>query len=349
MPVQVPTLNRFNAQPEASVGRIDYTPADVTKPMEVQAGAAERLAGAAEKQYIQAEHNAAITTATAAASEYHRHLEDGLEGPQGVKRVKGDPTEAYKYYDEKAAAKKEEILGKYSDASDLVKSTIAAKLNDTDNKFYDRKTTAFGNQVAVYRSTVAKDSVELTKNDMMDATTHLDIKDPHALVPLDAKISEILDTRTQEGIANGTVTKDKDGNYIYSASAKLQIAKDTSDGLTKTISNLIASGDVEGAKFLTEKYSGYLDAVNKPKIEEKTQKAFKDQSAMNEFDAVRNLSGPAAIAKLEKIEDPKIREKALENFDTHQRRMKNIESRSAKDNYNQIGKIILNRQNSGDW
>lgn len=348
MPVQLPTLDRFSPQGQTSVGREDFKPIDVSQGQAMQTHAAEKLAGTVE-HYIKTEQQyTADTTANAAAVEYHQYLESALEGPNGAKRQQGDPAPVYKKFDEDARGKYQAILDKYKDASELTKQEIQAKLNNTDAKFYDRKTTAFGSQSATYETGVTNDSVKITKNDMIDATAHLDVTDPHTLVPLENKLNELYDLRIKSGLKQGTVSQDKDGNYILNPSVKMQLAKDRSEGIASSIENLIASGDVEGAKFLTDKYEKDLDRAVRPKIEEKTLKAQIEQDGIDAFDKVRNLPSATAMAKLNQIEDPKVREKAMAELDTYQRRMENSAKRSSKDSYSAVGRAIMERQRSGD-
>lgn len=362
MPIQIPTLERFNPQSEGSVGRLDYKPVDVSKGQEIQTQAADKLAGTVE-HYVQKEQEyVADTTANAAAVKYHQYLENALEGPNGAKRQKGDPAPVYQKFDEDARGKYTEILDSYKDASDLTKAHITAKLNDTSAKFYDRKTTAFGNQSNIYETEVTKDSIKITKDEMLDATAHLDVNDPNTLIPLETKLAKAQDLSIKSGLKQGTVKPilDPSGEidpitkqvkvigYNLDPSVKMQIAKDKSEGLTGAIENLIASGDVEGAKFLTEKYKQDLDRVNRPKIEEKTLKAAIEQEGIDEFDKVRNLPSATAMQRLNQIDDPKVREKAMAELDTYQRRMENSTKRSSRETYSAVGRYILEKQKNGN-
>lgn len=361
MAVQVPSLQRMNPQDTASVGRIGVSAPDLAKPMEMQAKAADSLVDTTGKVVQQQVQLAADTTATQAANEMHQYLETGLQGPNGAKWQKGDPTDVYKTFDANEEKKAQEIQDRYKDASDETQSAISRKIGATRAMFFDRKTTARGLQSDNYQISVTNDAVELAKNDMMDATAHLDPADGNTLVPMDQAMNRIYDLRVKSGLKNGSVKPvlDPKGEidpdtgttkvigYDMDPSLKLQLAKDRSDGIYKAINNLSASGDVDGAKFLTEKYQQYLDPVNRAKAEEKTVKASVDATASQEARKVQNMPPEQAMTALSKIDDPKVREKAMANLATFNRQMETAKKQSEDKNYNIAGKAIIDRQNSG--
>lgn len=360
--IQVPKITRSPDQMrEPSVGRIDYKPVDTLGPMKAQNAAAEKLVEHGATYYLEEKKRVMDVTALAEGNDLHQYMENGLEGRYdaatksfipGVKHQKGDPVTAFKSYDDGVQAKYDEILNKYKDADTDTLNTVKKKLDAVQAKFFDRRSTAFAARDSAYTTSVSNDGVKNAQNDMMQSTAHLDISDPNTTVPLDQKIAEILDIRTKEGLKNGSVVEIKDDKgqlkgYNYNPSVKLQIAKDTSEGLSQTIKNLLAAGDAEGADFLLKKYNDHLDKVIQPQVAEKVNKTFKEQQGVKEFNNVRLLPTEDAFKKLEQIQDPDVRKKAELELDTYRRRMENMKSTSSKNNYNTIAKIILEKQNSG--
>lgn len=356
MGVQIPKVERFgpSASPTPSEGRINVDIKNPLKTSGLLGEATMHFAAEIGDEYVKGEAIAADTISTQYASEFHRDLENRLEGPDGAKRVKGDPTEAYQKYDEDTKLKYEEILSKAAGYSEATRAAVKAKLDNTEAKFYDRKVSAYGNQLNTFQTNVTNDAVALLKNDMMDNTAHLDISDVNATTALDNTISQIEDQRIKMALKNGSgkAILNEQGQvtgYDLNPSVNLQIAKDISDGLTKSINNLIAAGDVEGAEYLMNKYGNRIDNVNKDKVVEKTKKASIESKGMAEFDKVRNMNSEAALSRLEKIQDPKVREQAIKNLDTHTRMVKNLTDRASKNSYNELTKYIMEKQKSNPY
>ena len=343
MPVQVPTLERFAPQQPQSVGRIDYKPMDATQGQAMQSNAVEKLGTTAIGVYEKYEKQAGDTESEKAATELHRHLEQKLEGPGGAKHWKGDPTEAYKKYDDEEKTKYEEITNRYKDSSDTTRRLVEEKLASVRLKFDDRRTTAFGSQTSIYEAGVAKDAIDVSIEDMVHDTAHLDVTDPHTTIPLDRSISKIIDQHYALGEKQGTVV-----NGVASPSVKLDIARSVSKGIYGAIDNLNAAGDVDGAKFLLEKYKDKLDVKSRANAEEKTKKAYDEQKADQEFAKVRGLEKDKAFAALDKIKDDNIREKAIANLDTYHRHAENMQKREQDDNFERSAKIVFDKERTGD-
>ncbi|MFM6930153.1 MAG: hypothetical protein ACKOX6_16905, partial [Bdellovibrio sp.] len=252
MPVQVPVIDRFKPQDSAPAPRTEVNVPDFARATAPQAQAAEHLAETGVNAYERQVQLAADTKALEAANEFHRFMEEGLSGKDGVKYKKGDPTELYQQYDESVDKKAQEIRDRYKDAPSETVAAIENKLRETSARFYDRRTTAQGIQLATYRKGVADDSVSLEQNNLMDATAHLDRNDPKTFDGLETSLSKIYDIRVKQGLQDGSVKelfneKGEHVGYDLNPSVKYQLAKDRSDGLYQAIDNLAKSGDVEGA------------------------------------------------------------------------------------------------------
>jgi len=352
MPIQIPSVERFK-QPEQqpSEGRVNVNTGNPLKTAGVLGDATMHFVESIGNEYAKGQAAAADTISTQLASEYHQDLQGRLEE---IKRLKGDPTEAYKEYDEKSKSKYQSLLDNAAGYSEETRQAIRQKLDSTNAKFYERKVSTQGNQLNVYQTNVTNDAVSIHKNDMMDNTAHLDLTDKYATSALDNTISEIENLRLKQGLKDGRATAvlDEQGNvvsYKMDPSLNLQITKDISDGLSKAINNLNAAGDAEGAQYLVEKYGARLDSINKAKVVEKTKKASIESQGMQEFDKVRNMGSEAALARLEKIQDPKVREQAIKNLDTHSRMVENLTKRSSKNSYNELAKYVMEKQKNNPY
>lgn len=373
MAVQIPTLDRIAPVEPASVGRIDYQGPNPAAEEAQQTQEAEHAVGTVERYVRVQQAMSADTTSTAAASQYHQFYENGLEGSPpgpngepgtvGTKQMGGDPAPIYQKLRQSADGQKQAIMSQYADASDMTKQLIAAKLAGVDRKFNDRIATAYSSQNTTYLNSVADQGAKQAKNDVVDATAHLDVYDPDTLVPVDAALNQTRLIRLQQGAKLGLATPvyDPSGKIDpatgtvavidykdVAPSLAMKMAKDRSDALSNSISNLLAAGDVEGAKFITDQYKSSLDVVSRAKIETKTTKATQDAQALAAFTDVKDMPYAEGVKKLnEDIEDPKVLMKAMANLDTYRKRMEGATLDASKANYDAAARLIDQRKDSG--
>ena len=116
MGIQLPTINRAEPQADPSVGRLISKPLDTTGAVKMQSEAVEGLVKAVGKGVVDYQMEAADTKATAASNEYTQFLYEKMNGPNGAKYQKGDPTPVMKSFDDEAAKKYQEILLRNPDA-----------------------------------------------------------------------------------------------------------------------------------------------------------------------------------------------------------------------------------------
>lgn len=357
MPVQVPTLNRIGTPSPESVGRVDVKPLDTTTPLQIQSHAIEKL-GSEGIQYLQqVENSAADTAATDAANRYHKHLKDGIVKLSGQF---GDPTPGFDAYYKDAESKKQEIFNEFKDASPRIQNEVRQRVNTTGAHLYDQSATLQGAKQSHWEMSVANSAVKVAQDDMMQSTAHLDISDPNTTIPLDLNIKKIEDTINALGVKQGTVKEvfetDAEGNkvrrYIRDEAVVLQQKKEINEGLKNTILNLSVSGDVEGAKFLTDKYANrftpdtheqIVKATRKDQIRVEADKLFSQVKGLEEDKALKKIDDYKGFDSTATIE---IQKQARENNNTYHVQMKNAEERQSKENYKSLGKYVLERQNS---
>lgn len=382
MPVQVPTVERMNAPEPASVGRIDYRPADPLPAEQATTRAAEGLGEKVDKYVHTQQIFKADTISTAAAAKYHMYLESRLEGAPagvspidgkampayvGVRNMQGDPDPAFKGFHSEQDAARQSLIMQADGENEATKRMIQQKLSAIDTKFYDRVSTAYTKQNADFITGTANSAVGIAQRDVVDSTAHYDPKDPNTLVPLDATLQNMENLRLQQGLKLGSVhpipdptgALEDDPNqpgtqrvkvvgYDKTPQMQLQMAKDKSDALKNAITNMIASGNVDGAKSLNDRYASSLDPVNRAKIETHIVKAEQDQKGMDAFNEVRDLPYADAMKQLkEDVDDDKVRASAMAKLSTYRTQMENAQTAQAKDNFVAAGQIILAKRQAG--
>lgn len=351
MAVQVPGLNRFQETAPPSVGRLEVRAPDLQQAIAPQQKAFGNLVEKGADAFLDVIKQKADTEGLKSANEMQTYLNRSLTD---AKQSQDDPTHVYQQLDESEEKKFAEIRDRYKDATSETQAAVQDQLLKSRQRFNDNKVSAYSVQNDKYQTTIANDGVKLRQYKMMDDTAHLDVSNPETTIPLDSTLAEIYDLRMKSAVKRGAAKeiRNEKGDVIgfdANPSVKVQIAKDRSEGLYDAINNLTASGDVEGAKFLQDKYKAYLLPDQKIKVEEKTKKAEIEIEAEREFLKVKDLPYDQAFDKLDNNKkNPEIRKKSLANLDTYRRQNQNREDFSSKKNYKYVGNLILERQNGGD-
>lgn len=353
MAFQVPKLSRSEPTQTASVGRTNVDVPNFAAATAPQREATGNLVESGANNYVKYVNEIADTESLKASTELEHFLHDSLEGDNGVKRKKGNPYELYNQLDQSEEAKFNEIRERYADASSETKAAVERKLLESRGKFYERKTSARGLQIDAYETSIHDDAVELKKNDLMGAAAIVDVNDKSSLAQFDNVIREIYDIRVKRALKNesGKEVKqlDVNGNEIVSydlnPSVKLQIAKDTSDGIYQAIENLANSGKVKEAQFMSERYGVYLDALNKNKVAKTIEREGVDYQASALVDQYSNLPYDKGLKAIEAQKDKlgyKVVEKARLKLDTRRKQIENAEKTVEEDNYKSAMKAVAN-------
>jgi hypothetical protein len=351
MAVQLPGVQRMAPQATPSVGRTNLNLADRTEQMGKNT---EQIVSIGEKVFgvMEAQEKAAIDLESqTAVNEFTKYHHERMSGPQGVKYQKGNPVAVYEKFDEDVKGKYEEIVGKFSTYSPKAKVAIQSALDKKSTELWNSRNLSYGQQFNQYSNDITNDTVKITQREMLDAAALIDPNDPDSFALYDSKLKNIMQTREQNAIRTGQLQVDESGQVVQADPAvQVQMAEDMSNGLKITLKSFYTRDDsrsIKTAEMLLDKYGAVMLPDHKVAAEEAINKAKKNVEAI---DLVGNLDyndAQGSIAKIEEIEDPETREKAMEKFEAGQRRRSNALQRDSKNNYNLIADIVFDRQASG--
>jgi hypothetical protein len=341
---QLPRVNRFAPQAEESVGRLQVNTPDLGRGQAMQTKAVGNLVEGAARMYEGYQVSAADTEADKAAYDFDKSANESL---LQIKDQDGNPDPVYQKYDEDRQRKYNEILETYKDADDLVKTKVKEKLDLTNGKYSDRALQAKYSQRSRYEKSVADSTISIIKDDMFEATAFMD---PKALdtSALDIKLQDLESTIIKYGEKRGLVTE-IEGKIAYLPSLQEQLAKETSEGLTNTIENLLRSKDskqVELGNMLADKYKDRIDVVNQKKLNTVQKEAGAEQQAFIELEKVMNLAPDEAMRRLKEIPG-EVGEKARAKMHTFRLQMDEAKASANKTRSEVIGRAILERRQQG--
>lgn len=364
MAVQLPQVKRFEPVAPDSAGRIETSVPDASRALAGNANAIVDTAQTMIGLYEKAEDDAADTYAHDKANQYERWYNSQLYGDSasntvGLVNQEGDPTEAYTNFDKMAEEKFNEISGgEDSSMSDKTKRRVKSALADRYNSLYNKRLSHYGSQYDNYQQRVTDDSVSLEKSNATDALANLDPKRPETFVTYDKSLERIKNFRLKQGLKLGSVQLDPNGKAKYvdddgniqniSASPTVvnEIKKDLSETIYDSVDNLIKSDHLPQAEATMKRYAGYLDPVRQGKLNESFTNARIEADAYAALDKAEDRTYKGQKAVIDAIKDPKVKHKALELLDAHERYMTNNQARDSKEAYNELAISIQKIQRS---
>ena len=289
-----------------------------------------------------------------------------------IKKLEGDPTAAYVEYEKNAQTKREEILAGYSDVNDRVKRHVTARLDKTVTTQRIGADKQRGAQQETYANNNYEATVKLRKDNIPVAAGYVRAGDPSSFEMVDRGLNDMKDLIVKRGLITGTVTELPDDAKTYTHTikepdemtadgvlvegrvikvsmsnlAKQRFAKESSESIKNSIEVLVASGKVEEAKEMQEKYKTYIDPVSAAKLDKKFKAAGRKDEAYSIIGNLRGKSDEAQIQAIDSIKDPEVRSEALKIKEADDRRLTHLRDRKAKANYEKLADQVMQKMNS---
>ena len=361
MPVSIPRIEKFQQQSDTlpKNDRINLKVQDSSSAILNQTGAIKNIGDKVGDIYQNYENDKIDQLSTEAEGEYQAWNKQKLAQ---IKAYEGDPTDAYVEYEKEATKKRQDILDKRPDLNERVKRHLTSRLDGTIKKANVESTYQRGMQQEVYSNNVFESGVKLKKDSLPVTAGYVQAGVPDSYAMFDDGMSEIKTMISKRGLAKGTVTRlpddaekythsyrDDDGKLVkvsMSDMAKQRVAKELSEGVRSSIDTMIASGNIETAKEMQEKYKGYLDPKAAVVIANKFKTAGRKDEAYNVIGTLRGKSDEAQIQAVEKITDPELKSEVLKIKDADDRRVQHMKDRKAKANYETLANNVLEKMNS---
>lgn len=360
MAVSIPHLNRI--EPDDTMPQNDRINMRVRDQASNILGRTEEIESLGNKGmdiFQQAENDTIDTVSSTVESDYTSWNNAELEK---LKKIKGDPTVHYAQYEERAKQKREDILKQYSNVSDRVKRHTTSRFD----KVVGNQSIVANKQRGAQQETWENDSfeaaVKLKKDSLPVNAGYVQVGDASSYSMFEDGMREIKTLISKRGLKQGTVTRLPDDAEKYSHSfvdddgktvkvsmtdvAKQRTAKELSEGVKNSIDVLIASGQMDAARDMQEKYKGYIDPVSQVKIDKKFETAGRKDEAYKFVAGLRGKASGDQMATIDSIQDPELRSEVLKIKDADDRRIESMRDRKAKRNYETLATKVLERQNS---
>lgn len=360
MAVQIPTVQRIDAAPDASVGRIDAKIPDSTRAMEIQATGVEHLGKAAEAYFDKVETDAAHIESTKRALQYEATFKEQMYGTKdklGAKFQEGDPTKIYNDVTETMKQRFQELTNDDSLSRKAKEMTLKA-LTEKSGQLEVHQLAEYGAQNAKYQDNVNSAARENEKNNLTTAAAVIKPEDPTSFAMFDQTVAKIRDLNLKNAIRVGTAVPDENGMSMYigedgkptrlkvSEMASHDLKKDLSEGIFNAMDNAVKSGQLDVAKALKDKYGDYLDPVAKRKLTDGFEKEEKDQTAYKAAVDTRGMTPDQVEKYISKIPDPETQDKARKVINDNQARQEEMVKRASTQNANVIMNRLTKIQNS---
>lgn len=364
MAVRVPTLQRIQPSRELpSNDRINFNAPNQANDIIQTTNSVASLGSEVVQVFKEAEDAKINQISQEVGNEYSLWKEGRLSE---LKKIQGDPTDAYAAFENEEREKFEEIMTSREGLSSRVKDHLGASLGKLRNNSKLQVMRQQGLQQEIYSANLHESTIKIKKNDLIQASSYVDASDSSTLAPFDQSVTEIRNLNIKRGLENKTVKildKDEQGNlskegmlYIDDSGekhkismdniAKQKIAKDLSDGISRSIDAVIGSGDLEKAKILKERYNDYIDPRTKKALNSSFNTVQVKQEAVLELS---KLSGTPEekLKGILKIKNFEVQTKALQIHDARERDIQAIRDRQHKSNGEALMKDIMQKQTEG--
>lgn len=285
-----------------------------------------------------------------------------------LKSVEGDPTKAYKEFDEAAIKKKDDLLSLYPDVGGRVKDSVSARLNKTHDKNNIGVLKQRGMQQEVYANNLFESTVKLKKNQMSVEAGYIQRGDDSSFQVFNDTVSDLKTSIVKRGMQKGTSEiipegvdstgmsnihsyKDDDGKIVRVKMTPMdqqRIAKEVSAGVKSSMETLIASGQIEEARMMQEKYKSYIDPKTATSLEKKFKTVGRKAEAFEVIGSLRGKTPDQQLEALDDIQDEELRAESLKFLEAENRRVTLMRDRADKSNRDTILKETDRMMRSGE-
>lgn len=356
----IPRLNR--AEPSSGLPKNDRINMNVQSQGQQIMQTTNAIAGVAEAGmdiYQKAENQKIETLGNLAEQEFTAWNNEQLAK---LKNIQGDPTDAYKAYDDSVKKKREEMLSARPDLNERVKNYYQTKIDRTIASQNVVALKQRGAQQETFDNNVFENTIKLKKESMTAVAGDpelfdmniRDIKDAIVKRGLKQGTVKILDEKAEIPKDGGTLRyhtyQDADGKVVRAELSDLAVqrfVKERAEGIKSSIEVLTASGRVAEAKEMREKYGDALDSLSKTKVDTKLTKVGRKEEAaefLAENDGLDAEEFEKAVDDLST--DPLLQAEVLKLKAGKEKSLDQLRTLSEKRNYDYLMKDLMERQKS---
>lgn len=310
--VQIPQVDRFQPVDTPSIGRAEINVPNGQPMVAATANAIGSVINEADDYFTKVENHTINVKSTEAGLQYEAKLKSEAAK---LKNIQGDPTKAYADFDEKTKEWQQEILDGQDNLSPKLERAIRERLAKVDMMQSAHRAVSQQIQFGKYRTAVRDGDVKLGQDGMLDAIDGVDVKDPKTFIPLKLQANRVQDAILDHAEATGLATKEVDENgvvhYKNIAPQTMELIKQRqSEGIRNVVATLNNTGKVDEAKKIMEDYNDVLTAPIKTKLMNDHKDAIVKNQAYAEVAKVDGLSPDDQMARLDKLPEGDVKQKA---------------------------------------
>ncbi len=353
MAVRIPRVKPIPSSPAPTTGRIRATIQDDAAGILRGASRVASLVDTGEKIRLKYEDEKINQLSNETKQAYNEWNTTAL---LDLRKIKGDPTDAYVEYEEAEQKKYQELLDKRPDLNERVKRHVTANLQKVQSSYRMKVLKQRGMQQETYKNNLFESTVKLEKSTLPDNASLASANIKGSFLPFDQNLSDLATTISQRGLEDRTVTqlpddakswshayRDGDGKLVkvkWDESAQLRVATEQGEGVTATINSIIDSGETEQAELIYDRYKDYLDPKSKSKLLNKFEKETKRDEAFDLAGEIETKPKADQVAAIDNIKDPEVKSETLKIMSTNASRRANLTKRSQDVNYEVLLKNI---------
>jgi len=367
MPVNIPTIQRNQNQVQAlpQNNRVNVQANNNSQDIIQKGNVNSAIVDEGKEIYQQVQLQKIENLSTEAEKEYSKWNSEKLGQ---LKAYKGDPTDAYVQYDKDVKEKRDQMLAARPDIDGEIKEAYTSRVNRMVEKQNLGAMSQRGMQQEVYDETLYRDSLSMKKQGLPVSAGHVKAGDKTSYAPFQDGLNEITTTIAKRGLKYGTVTQvKKEEGYTHSYptgkinpetkepeiayvrmsdNAKLQVAKETSEGVRNSLNVLIADDRVDDAKDMLENYKNHLTPADRVALQKKLTTSERKTEANTFLNSMGGLSSAEQLKRIEGIKDFELKQEVMNKKHSYDTKMEDYRKRKMKANDDVLLNTILDRQNS---
>lgn len=344
MATQLPRVQRMEPLEPTSVGRVDVQAPDLATPFARTSQALTGIGETVVDQMRKAEEAKIDLDSNVAAREFEEYAVNLLDGPNGVTKRQGDPTQAYEQFDTEIETKRRELLEKYKDANPRLQGAIIRKLEDRASSVRSRRNVAYGNQYHKYDEDVTASNVKLGQKAAMEAVGLINPTDPRSFDAFDKELLYVRKLREEQALRNGSASQSEDGKITFDPVSESRLMSDLSDTAYNSIDNALSVSRTDIARVMIGRYGLFVEPSKRAKLEEKMKKEDVRLAAFRETSRLEALPFDVQRVELQKLKkDPEIFAEVTKQLESTQRHLDNLRKDQDEESYNRISKILEKR------
>jgi len=360
MAVKIPSIQRLPSTPSVPGARVQFQPVDALGAISASSRSVENLIQAggeffAQMETVDAQNLAMSERRKLRTFDTSRTVGTPDKPNSGIRFQTGDPTERYNNHDQQLETEYKRVI-EQEGLSDKTRRILTAELTSEYESIRMKNLNDEAVATQRFETENKKATVILDHSGMSEASENVLPGEASTLFGINKRINNIRKSNLTLGISRGSVVENKNGKHSYTddegnvlkfnmtPSAEVQLKKDISDGLFKTLDILNKSGQVEKSTYLLNNYEKLIDPVSKAKLLNSSKTAVTNNKAATLASKVINLSQTKQELVLKKEKNLEVRNAALKLLEDLSRRTQNLRDDSSKHNFNSLTDIVFNRQ-----